>query len=329
MKKYFLAIAMFLSTGMHAQETLPGFHLTGSFHEQATTFLLGSDVKVHLNAPAPMDRTKPILLVFFALPNGSTTAQTIGKAVKDSADWKYDIQHIGAQTRFLRETIGDRELVVAYLECTQKSWPAWRRAHPGNAREIAGILDSVRGVFKEAHVDGAITGHSGGGSLAFGFLNGVDTIPSWIERIAFLDSDYAYDDSLHHGDKLAVWLGSSDRRFLCVLAYNDSIALLNGKPFVSATGGTWYRSKLMMKNFSEYFQFSEPVMGDPACYSALEGRIQFWMKENPRREVLHTVQVDVNGFIHALLTGTENEGKGYTYFGPRAYAKWIGTEDER
>ena len=50
---------------------------------------------------------------------------TIGKLPGD--DWHFDIQHIGAQTRFLRQSIKGKTLVVAYLENSLKSWPAWRR----------------------------------------------------------------------------------------------------------------------------------------------------------------------------------------------------------
>ena len=53
------------------------------------------------------------------------------------------------------------------------------------------------------------------------------------------------------------------------------------------------------------------------------------MKENPGREIFHTVQVEKNGFIQSLLSGTAYEGLGYTYFGERAYAKWIATGDEQ
>jgi hypothetical protein len=52
---------------------------------------------------------------------------------------------------------------------------------------------------------------------------------------------------------------------------------------------------------------------------ARNGQIQLLLKENPEKKNLHTVQVDRNGFIHALLTGTPPENHGYEYFGERAY----------
>ncbi len=35
------------------------------------------------------------------------------------------------------------------------------------------------------------------------------------------------------------------------------------------------------------------------------------------------VQMNRNGFIHAMLTGTPLENHGYEYFGERAYERWI------
>ena len=64
----------------------------------------------------------------------------------------------------------------------------------------------------------------------------------------------------------------------------------------------------------------------PLVFSALDGRVQFILKENPERKIYHTVQVERNGFVHSMVSGTPNEGKGYEYFGPRAYSKWIQPE---
>ena len=58
-------------------------------------------------------------------------------------------------------------------------------------------------------------------------------------------------------------------------------------------------------------------------YNAFGGRVQFTLKKNPTKAILHTIQVERNGFIHAMLTGTELENKGYEYFGPRVYGALI------
>jgi hypothetical protein len=155
-------------------------------------------------------------------------------------------------------------------------------------------------------------------------MNALDSIPDYVERISFLDSDYNYEDT--YGKKLAGWLKVSDKHFLSVIAYNDSMALYNGKPFVSATGGTWYRTKMMQKYLTKFFNFR--VQADTAFikYTALNGRIKIILKENPGRQIFHTVQVERNGFIQGLVSGTPYEEHGYEYFGPRAYTDLVQPE---
>jgi hypothetical protein len=145
-------------------------------------------------------------------------------------------------------------------------------------------------------------------------------------RIAFLDSNYAYETT-NHLAKLANWLNSSQRHTLCVFAYHDSIALLEGKTFVSERGGTWGRSHAMLTDHGAQFSFtSRTNAAGLQSHIALEGRLQFLLKENPERKILHTVQVERNGFIHAILLGTPFEGTHYDYFGERAYTDWIQPE---
>lgn len=302
-------------------QTHPGFTVKGSFGEQVMTISNDFGVRIHINAPPPekMARNKDVTLVFYALPNGNTIEQTIGRKKKEGDDWHFDIQHIGAQTRFLREVLTNDSLVVAYLGNSLKSWPAWRKQNGDHS--ISNNLASVRKLFPGAKRT-ILTGHSGGGSLTFGYLNSVENIPSNIDRIAFLDSNYAYDTAQHR-DKFIRWLETSEKHSLLVFAYHDDVALLNGKSFVSASGGTWGRSHLMRKDFESAFPFQEEVAGPIKIWSAHDNRLRFFLKENPERKVYHTVQVELNGFIHLVLAGTTHENIGYSYFGPRAYTKYI------
>jgi len=295
-------------------------------NERITSFTFGPEVKVCVNAPGEFSfaPSKKVLLIFYALPNGNTTDQTMGKQIQPGDDWHYDIQHIGAQTRFLRELIKDRVVVVVYLEAQSKSWPAWRKAH--GDKLIPELIATAQRLFAGREVETVLSGHSGGGSLIFGYLNAVDQVPDDVARIAFLDSNYAYDRALGHRDKLAKWLAASEHHYLCVLAYNDSVALLNGKPFVSAEGGTWGKSHAMQRDLAEELEFTAQTNAEFQRFSALDGRVQFLLKENPERKIFHTVQVERNGFIQSMVSGTPNEGEGYEYFGPRAYSKWIRTE---
>ncbi len=291
-------------------------------HERRAIFSLEPGVRVHVSAPAEGQMAgKPVDLVIYALPNGNTLEQTLGRKLRAGDDWHFDIQHIAAQTRFLRTAIADRALVVACLEAEQKSWPAWRKQHGDQA--IPPLIAAIESILPERPASITLSGHSGGGSFIFGYLNTVAEIPDRVTRIAFLDSNYAYDKSLGHARKLATWLKGSDRHYLCILAYDDATALLNGKPFVSAAGGTWGKSHEMLRDLAADFTFSSKVEGGFERYSALAGRVQFILKQNPERKILHTVQVERNGFIHALLSGTPRQDQGYEYFGPRAYVKLI------
>ncbi|MGA9451745.1 MAG: hypothetical protein WBW41_10450 [Verrucomicrobiia bacterium] len=302
------------------------FSASTNFGEMIREIRLAEEVRILINAPAPESfaTNKPVLLVFYALPNGNTIEQTVGKTLKPGDDWHFDIQHIGAQTRWLRSVITNRTIVVAYLEAGAKNWPAWRKTH--DDRVIVDIFDGVRGIFSSNRTEVVLASHSGGGSLIFGYLNAVKKIPDDVRRITFLDSDYDYDSKLH-ADKIKSWLAASDQSHLCVLAYQDYLALLNGKPFVTGQGGTWARSHAMLDDLGAQFQFTSRTNNGLETFSALAGRIQFLLKENPERKILHTVQVERNGFIQALLSGTADEDKGYEYFGGRAYSKWIQPPD--
>jgi len=304
-------------------ESRSAFRPATQFDEQTLTLALPHGVRVVLNAPRRLAQQSEVLLVLYALPNGNTIAQTIGRALKPGDDGHFDLQHIGAQTRFLRRLLPNRAIVVAYLENELKSWPAWRRQH-GDA-VLPALVDRVAGVFRDAPVRLVLTGHSGGGSFTFGYLSAVPEIPDQVERIALLDSNYAYDTA-RHAAKLADWLRASERHFLCVLAYNDAVALLEGKPFVSAAGGTWGRSQAMLQDLGAVFAFRRRDERDLQRHTALHGRIAFLLRENPEGKILHTVQVERNGFIHALLTGTPEEGRGYQYLGARAYDAFVARE---
>lgn len=63
---------------------------------------LDSGIILTFDEPKLLDPGKPTKLIIYALPNGNTTAQTFGKKLKAGDDWHFDIQHIGAQTTFIR-----------------------------------------------------------------------------------------------------------------------------------------------------------------------------------------------------------------------------------
>jgi hypothetical protein len=177
------------------------------------------------------------------------------------------------------------------------------------------------GYLRKKKLEVVLTGHGGGGSLTFGYLNAVEEIPDDAARIACLDSDYAYQTRLN-AEKLKRWLCASGEHRLCTLAYHDSFALLNGKTFALEQGGTWDRSRAMLENLGAQFKFTSRTNSRLQTFCALGGRIQFLLEENPEKKIFQTAQVDRNGFIHAMVSGTPNEGKCYEYLGKWAYTKW-------
>ena len=62
---------------------------------------------------------------------------------------------------------------------------------------------------------------------------------------------------------------------------------------------------------------------DFIIHTALNGRIQIILKKNPEQKILHTDQVEKNGFIHAILSNTPQENIGYEYYADKAYTNLI------
>ncbi len=285
------------------------------------SFRIHDDIKITIDKPAHFPANYKTIIVFFALPNGNTTEQTMGKKMQPGDDWHFDIQHIRAQTKFIRQQLTNKNFVVIYLENNYKSWPSWKQKHPDFRREIPHLVDSLAGIIKAKHKIIYLNGHSGGGSFIFGYLAGMEQIPSEVKRISFLDSDYGYDSSYY--PKFKNWLLNAKGSALNVFAYNDSIALYNGKPVVSATGGTWYRSHLLLQHLQTGFSFSKTNTDSLTIYKNKDGRIQFYFKINTDRGIYHTQQVELNGFIHSVLCGTNKDSKKYSYYSARAYADLI------
>jgi pimeloyl-ACP methyl ester carboxylesterase len=285
------------------------------------SFPFGTDIKITIDAPGTLHNMHPLWIIWYALPNGSTTEQTMGKKMQPGDDWHYGIQHIAAQTAFLRYTVKNTDIVVIYAENIFRSWPAWKNQHTDYVEQIQRLMDSVNSLFHHTKKQIQLNGHSGGGRFIFSYLEGVPEIPAEIKRISFLDSNYGYDST--YLPKFTRWLKANRDSHLAVFAYNDSVALYEGKPFVSATGGTWYRSRLMLRDLSLFFSFKENSTDSMLRYSTTDKRLQFFLKTNPSRKIFHTVQVERNGFIHAVLNGTPYDSRNYRYYGERAYERFI------
>lgn len=302
-------------------EPWPGFQRTAQFDEQIRWSRLPSGVRVLINAPLK-SRAEKRRLVIYATPNGNTLEQTLGCAASPGVDWRHDIQHVGAQVRRLRELDATRDLVLAVVQSPQLSWPAFRRQQPGADAIIRDLVGNLR---KEVAGDRlTLACHSGGGSLLFGYFNAVDQIPAEIERIVFLDANYAYSDDDRHGDKLLAWLRGDARRLLVVIAYDDREITLDGKKVVGPDGGTYRATQRMLSRFRRDLPLEDRTLGEFLHTTALAGRLQFFLHPNPQNKILHTALVgEMNGLLEGLTVGTELAGAWGKFGGPRAYGRWI------
>ena len=323
--KIILVVFLLIASLFIAQsQPLPGFTATSVFNEQEININdQWKDVIININAPSQLKTGGKTYLIFFALPNGNSIEWTKGKKLKAGDDWHFNIQHIAAQTRYVRNVDRKNNYITVYTMAEQKSWPAWKKSTPDSIYLIKKIVDSITNIFAAYNPAIVLSSHSGGGSFVFGFLDAVEKIPANIESIAFLDSDYGYEET-NHKNKLTDWLNESKKNKLIVLAYNDSVVIYNGKPLVSPKGGTWYRSRLMQRNLSETFNFTSDYDTAFIRHLALSNRIKFILKENPGGLIYHTEQVARNGFILSLFSATKFDKKRYfTYFGKPVYDDFI------
>jgi hypothetical protein len=324
MRSVLLIVLLVISCQSVQAQILPGFKVSGTFDEQQLLIENSPPAtRILINAPLKgFEKKDKVLLVFYALPNGNSIEQTLGKNLKAGDDWHYNIQHIGAQTRFLRHVLKNQTVVTVYLEARQKSWSAWMANTKDSVSAVKDMVDHIKGIFAQWDPQIVLNSHSGGGRFIFSYLDAVDKIPAEVTRIAFLDSDYGYEDT-RYGPKLLNWLKSGKINSLCTLAYNDSVVIFNGKQLVSPTGGTWYRSKMMLRYLSGNFRFKEKENDSIIWNSALKNRAEIILRKNPNNKIYHTTQVELNGFIHSMLSGTRHEKRGYTYFGKQAYSSFI------
>ena len=295
----------------------------GAFGERAQVLDLYPGVTAAIVAPQSLDLSRPVELILYALPNGNSTAETMGRAMTDGIGWRHDIQHIAAQTRALRADHGLQAIVV-YLEADRKSWPAWRSGlgYDRANRRIVEMVDQViAAIGSPRDLSVTLTGHSGGGSFITGFIDGQDALPAWLHRIAYLDANYSFE--YRHGDKLVAWLRGDARRSLVVLAYDDREITLDGRKVVSDSGGTWRASSRMMNYLREPFRFRTDTLGEFIRYRA--SQIDVLLHPNRENRILHTVMIgEMNGFMHALLARRDAYERAPTLLtARRAYTSYV------
>ena len=305
---------------------LSGFVISPYFGEQEMSFVYPPGINIRINAPSivEFDRNKPTKLVLYALPNGNSIDWTVGKLPAYEDDWHYHIQHIGAQTRYIRAKVQEYNLVTVYLEADTKSWGKWRRDGVGREQKIKEVVEYIFALFSEYHPTIELNSHSGGGNFIFGFMDTVFDIPIYVKKISFIDSNYNWNDK-QYGEKLKKWLEASPENSLFVACYDDENALLDGKSIVSRKGGTWYKTCLMqryLRKNMKRFRWNK-VENDSIIYFMTSNRkVQFYSRKNPERRIYHTILVERNGFIQSVFAGTEYENIGYQFMGRKVYGTY-------
>lgn len=305
-----------------AETLLTGFARTEQFDEQVRWSRLPSGVRVFVDAPLRLQAAKR-RFVIFATPNGNTLEQTLGCAVAKDLDWRFDIQHVAAQVRGLREVTPDEDILLAVVQAPQLSWPAFRHQRPEAGEIVRDLVANLTREFAADHVDLAC--HSGGGSLVHGLIEAVDAIPGTIERIAFLDANYSYSDQ-KHADKLLAWLNGSPSRRLIVIAYDDREIMLNGKNVVGPDGGTFRATDRLLARVRKECPLTESELGPFRRTTALDGQVQVFIHPNPENKILHTALVgEMNGLLQSLTVAGPRENAWGRFGGPRAYTACVQT----
>ncbi|MFO1063120.1 MAG: hypothetical protein U0892_04505 [Pirellulales bacterium] len=171
----FLAVAGAFVTSAHAQ--LPALHLQASRespNESVCLVTLQDGVRVYVNAPSNANADHPRELIVFAVPNGNTLEETLGAVSPDAEMWRYDIQHVLAQVRLYRDRCTESAVMLAVVEAPKLSWPTYRQSTPDANHRIGAIVDALTDQLQADRV--ILSGHSGGGSFLFGYIDSRGTI---------------------------------------------------------------------------------------------------------------------------------------------------------
>lgn len=282
----------------------------------------------YTNAPWPFRSGAPTELVVYLTPNGNTVEQTLGRARREDESFRFDIQHVLAQVRLYRTLVPDRNVVLRVLEAPRLSWPTWVRGHRDAGARARKLLLTPPEFAPNASI--ALAAHSGGGTVIFALLEHVAALPHNVEKIALLDSNYAFDAKLGHADKLKAWLRRDPARRLLSVAYDDRNIVLNGKRVVADDGGS-YRATFRML---EAFRAGGVVLAESQYHAhqrfradgaRLPGQIDLFVHPNPHNRILHSGLVsDENGLLFALGQGRGETVESKTpYHGPRLYTRFI------
>lgn len=308
---------------------LPGFTQAPRFSEQVSLTTVLDGVRVAVGAPTGFAPERPTLVVFYATPNGNSLEQALGRRPRSPEEWRFDIQHVAAQVRKLREVRPGENTVLVCVQSPELSWPTWRVKHADAGALVRQLVQDTVATLPGEDKQVALLGHSGGGAFLLGFIEAGAEIPARVERIGFLDANYSYSEDKGHGDRLLSWLAGEPAHRLVVIAYDDRSVTLDGKPIVSADGGTYRATQRMMDRLAKDRPLSHSLHLDFDLYTDASRQAVFYVNRNYANSILHTALVgEHNGVLQALTVGTAEETAWGVFGGGRAYTRWIEPADE-
>lgn len=302
-----------------APHSLADFKEKEIFSEKTLTYFYPPEspapLRIHINIPKDFDPDQAII-TFFALPEGNTIEQTEGRK---GGHWRNRIQQVGAQIRELRASNTTPSRAVVYIEGPPLpgtnspsliNFLKTDRAQKGKV--FADLMQDVKTKLGTTNATIDISGHSGGGSLKFAYLEHVDTIPDDIKRISFLDSNYGCRRP--HVDKMTEWLQRSNDHFLTVSVYDDRQVQVKD-PKTGEMKPLGASSFLRAQEMMEFFRQNGidlkqvPARETPGYtkFTALDGRVNFVILENPGNKIRHSETVQLGGLTYAETAGTQYE----------------------
>lgn len=311
-----------------AVEVLPGYpgFVRGATNE-AIEVVSDDEGRRYTNVPLPFDptsRERAREVLVYATPNGNTLEQTLGRARHEDESFRYDIQHVLAQTRLYRKLVPERDVVLVVLEAPGLSWPQWVRSHADAPARAVAKLGKVAPMAEGAPL--VLASHSGGGSFAFAVVDGYKKLPQRLERLIFLDSDYAFEEKSGHAAKLVEWVSSDTRHVLSVLAYDDRNIRLHGRRVVSKKGGSYRATERMVKALgARKMGFVRDTVGPFVRTRSKDGRVDVRVHPNPKNVILHSALVsDENGLVSALgLLRGANVERTARFGRPRIFGAFV------
>ncbi len=307
-----------------AQPISAPFQALAKFNEQVHWRHESNGVRALILAPNQWMRDRRCLVIY-ATPNGNSIEQSLGCNKPTSVDWRFDIQHVAAQIRWLRNQDTSMDYILAVVQSPQLSWPEFRRTKADANRWIMNFVESIRN--EVSATDVVLACHSGGGSFLWGWMNAHEELPNFVNRMVFLDANYSFSTEDGHDRKLLPWLTRTKDNALIVIAYDDREIELDGKKVVGKDGGTYRATQRMQQIFSLQIPFSETQEGDFCNWLGMQGRIQFRVHQNPKNQILHTALVgEMNGLAFGLAVEKNGVVSEVHLSEPRVYSEWIQAE---